>query len=159
MGALQRASRSIRAQPSLRPGGRRSDCGLREGSDPDEAGRVGRALPQLGAPQPVPGGLGDLEGALAAGAHDRGGDVDHLASEAGGVGGGRQDLLGDVPLEGFEEEEGHQGGVVEGGVRLEALEGELLVPAVALQSLSDIRTVFRCHTSPTITRRPEAAPG
>jgi len=35
----------------------------------------------------------------------------------------------------------------------------MLNSRVALQSLSDIRTVFRCHTSPTIMRRPEAAPG
>ena len=99
----------------------RSEASLR----PGEAGRIPAAGPELFDPEAVAYGGGDLQGDGPRGADDLGGEVDGLAPEAGGVGGGGDDRVGHVPIEGLEEGERGEDRVVEGGVRLEALEGQL----------------------------------
>jgi len=95
-------------------------------SDRGEAGWIGDRLPQLPEVEPAGDGLGDLEDEVPAGLDDVDADVDHLPAQPGGVAGQLHRPLEAVLLEGLVQVEGGEHHVEEGGVGLEAAEGELL---------------------------------
>ena len=93
---------------------------------PGKARRSRSAVPERLQIECSPGCFGDLQDRLSAGSYHLGGDVDDLAPQPRHIRGDGNDLLTNVLFEGLVEEEGNQHHVVEGRVRREALEGQLL---------------------------------